>query len=71
VLAESLHREATAEEALTRYALRRRPRAEWVRQESDAIARNFRRCPAERNAALRQHGEAMFQRRFAPLVAPP
>jgi hypothetical protein len=27
--------------------------------------------PAMRNAALRQYGDQMFQRRFAPLVAAP
>jgi hypothetical protein len=39
--------------------------------ESQAVAQGFRLASAVRNAALRNHGEQMFQRRFAPLLAAP
>ncbi len=71
VLAESLRRSATLAEALEVYGLRRRPRVNWVHQESQAVAQGFRLASAVRNAALRNHGEQMFQRRFAPLLAAP
>jgi FAD-dependent urate hydroxylase len=71
VLAECLRGDASVTEALESYVARRRPRVNWVQQESDAVARSFHLPPAVRNAALRQHGDEMFQRRFAPLVAAP
>jgi FAD-dependent urate hydroxylase len=71
VLAESLRRDTTVAEALGSYVARRRPRVSWVHQESDAVAQGFRLPPAVRNTALRQHGDQMFQRRFARLVAAP
>ena len=71
VLAESLRRDATVAKAIESYVARRRPRVSWVHQESDAVAQSFRLPAATRNAALRQHGDQLFQRRFAPLVATP
>ena len=71
VLADSLRRSATLTEALDKYAVRRRPRVNWVHRESDAVAQSFRLPSARRNDALRQAGEQMFQRRFAPLLAAP
>jgi len=71
VLAESLRQSASVAEALAAYAARRGPRVSWVHQESDASARSFRLPLDVRNAALRQSGDEMFQRRFAPLVAAP
>jgi len=71
VLAESLHGDATLAEALESYVARRRPRVNWVHQESQAVAHSFRLPVAMRNDALRQRGEQMFQRRFKPLVAAP
>jgi 2-polyprenyl-6-methoxyphenol hydroxylase-like FAD-dependent oxidoreductase len=71
LLAESLRNNATVAEALESYVARRRPRVNWVQQESEGVARSFLLPPAVRNAALRQHGDQMFQRRFAPLVAAP
>jgi 2-polyprenyl-6-methoxyphenol hydroxylase-like FAD-dependent oxidoreductase len=71
VLAESLRNNTTVAAALEAYVARRRPRVNWVHQESDGIAQSF--CPpaATRNTALRQYGERMFHRRFASLVAAP
>ena len=71
VLAESLRRNATTAGAIESYVARRRPRVSWVHQESDAAAQGFRLPSDTRNAALRQHGDQVFQRRFAPLVAAP
>ena len=71
MLAETLRRDATVVETMESYVRRRRPRVNWVQQESDAVARSFHLPPAVRNAALRQHGDQMFQRRFSPLVATP
>jgi 2-polyprenyl-6-methoxyphenol hydroxylase-like FAD-dependent oxidoreductase len=71
VLAESLRRNATTAGAIESYVARRRPRVSWVHQESDAVAQGFRLPSDTRNAALRQHGDQLFQRRFAPLVAAP
>jgi 2-polyprenyl-6-methoxyphenol hydroxylase-like FAD-dependent oxidoreductase len=71
VLAESLCRSSTLAEALEAYALRRRPRVNWVHQESEAIAQSLRLPSAVRNDALRRYGHQMFQRRFAPLLAAP
>jgi len=71
VMAESLRDGATVAEALEAYVARRRPRVSWVHQESAAVAQSFRLPPAERNAAVRQFGDRMLQRRFAPLVAVP
>jgi hypothetical protein len=42
-----------------------------MHQESDTIGQSFCLPAATRNSALRQYGEGMFQRRFAPLVAVP
>ena len=71
VLAESLRNNTTVAAALEAYVARRRPRVNWVHQESDGNAQSFCVPAATRNTALRQYGERMFQRRFAPLVAAP
>jgi 2-polyprenyl-6-methoxyphenol hydroxylase-like FAD-dependent oxidoreductase len=71
ILAERLRSNATVAEALESYVARRQPRVNWVQQESDAVAQSFRFPSAVRNSALRQNGDQMFQRRFAPLVAAP
>ena len=60
VLAECLRRDTTVGEALPSVA-----RVSWVHQESDAVAQSFRLPAAMRNAALRQYGDQMLQRRFA------
>jgi FAD-dependent urate hydroxylase len=71
VLAASLSGDVTPEEAFSRYVARRRPRVNWVQQESAAAGESFRLPSAKRNAALRQHGDQMFKSRFAPLLAAP
>ena len=71
VLAECLSVAKTLTEALDHYVQRRRPRVNWVQQESAAAAQSFRRPFAVRNAELRQRGDEIFRRRFMPLVAAP
>ena len=71
VLPECLRRSVTLPEALKTYDLRRRPRVEWVHQQSQAVAQSFLLPSVARNAALRQYGEQMLQRRFTPLLAAP
>jgi FAD-dependent urate hydroxylase len=71
VLAETLSRSATLAEALATYELRRRPRVNWIHEESQAVAHSLRLPPLVLNAAMRQLGDQMFQRRFAPLLATP
>jgi 2-polyprenyl-6-methoxyphenol hydroxylase-like FAD-dependent oxidoreductase len=71
VLAESLRQDTTVAEALESYVARRRPRVSWVHKESDAAAQSFRLLPDMRNSALQQHGDQLFQRRFAPLIEAP
>src|ERR1700730_7525806 len=57
VLAESLRNNTTVAAALEAYVARRRPRVNWVHQESDGIAQSFCLPAATRNTALRQYGE--------------
>jgi len=71
VLADVLRSEATVESALCSYVRRRRPRVEWVQQQSIAAAKNLGMSPAIRNTALRERGDQMMQARFAPLIPPP
>lgn len=71
VLAEVLRTTASVEEALDTYVSRRKPRVEWVQQESRAVAESFRLPVAGRNAALRARGAEMMQARFQPLIPTP
>ena len=71
VFAEILRDDAPLTETLKSYVSRRRPRVNWVNQESQAVAQGFRLPPEIRNDALRQHGEQTFRRRFTPLIAAP
>ncbi len=71
LLAEALRGDAPLADNLGSFVARRRPRVTWVHEESEAVARSFHLPPAERNDALLHHGEAMFRRRFTPLVEAP
>jgi 2-polyprenyl-6-methoxyphenol hydroxylase-like FAD-dependent oxidoreductase len=68
VLAEVLLAAPTLPSALNHWASRRRPRVCWVQQESKAMARSFQLPAPIRNRALREQGDAMLRRRFAPLA---
>ena len=71
VLAEALHSADSVERALDDYVVRRSPRVQWVRQQSQAAGESLRLPVAARNAALRARGDDMMQQRFRPLTAAP
>lgn len=71
VLAEVLREAGSVESALESYASRRRPRVDWVQQESRAWAESYRLPPTNRNAAVRERGEQVTQDRFRPLIPVP
>jgi FAD-dependent urate hydroxylase len=69
VLAEELRAAPTVEDALDRYERRRRPRADWVQQQSRIAATAWVLPPEVRNAALRGRGDRMLRERYQPLIA--
>jgi FAD-dependent urate hydroxylase len=71
VLAEVLHTAESVERALDTYVARRRPRVDWVAQQSREIATNFRLPPAVFAAALRERGDQEMRERYRPLVPAP
>jgi 2-polyprenyl-6-methoxyphenol hydroxylase-like FAD-dependent oxidoreductase len=71
VLAGALRSEETVESALELYERRRRPRADWVQEQSRIAARAWILPPAVRNAALRERGDRMLRERYEPLIAVP
>jgi 2-polyprenyl-6-methoxyphenol hydroxylase-like FAD-dependent oxidoreductase len=71
VLAELLQSSASVDTALDAYALRRRPRVDWVQAQSDALGRSALLPAATRDAALREQGAQQFEARFAPLLSAP
>lgn len=71
VLAEELSSHPDLNEALDSYALRRHPRVRWVQDQSRRLGETFRMPIAERDAALRTRGKAMFYERYAPLIPEP
>jgi 2-polyprenyl-6-methoxyphenol hydroxylase-like FAD-dependent oxidoreductase len=71
VLAEELRSGATLEAALASFAKRRKPRVEWVQQQSMAVTQMQALPSGSRTIALRESGDRATQARFAPLVAAP
>jgi 2-polyprenyl-6-methoxyphenol hydroxylase-like FAD-dependent oxidoreductase len=71
VLAEVLREADTVESALDTYVARRRPRADWVQQQSRARAQSLLLPPAVRNAALRERGVQIMRNNFGPLIPAP
>jgi 2-polyprenyl-6-methoxyphenol hydroxylase-like FAD-dependent oxidoreductase len=71
VLAEVLRTAESVERALDTYVARRRPRVDWVAQQSREIAMNFRLPPAVFAAALRERGDEAMRERYRPLVLAP
>ncbi len=67
VLAGVLREADSLEHALETYVSRRKLRVVWVQQESRAAALDTNLPLAVRNAALRERGDQMMQRRFVPL----
>jgi len=71
VLAEVLRSEHNIERALDAYVTRRRPRTDWVQQQSRAAAQAWILPPAVRNSALRERGDQIMHNRFDPLKSLP
>src|SRR5262249_18824825 len=71
VLAEVLASASTVEDALEAYEARRRPRADWVQQQSRIAAKAWIRRPARPEAARREGGDQMSRDRYGPLPAAP
>jgi 2-polyprenyl-6-methoxyphenol hydroxylase-like FAD-dependent oxidoreductase len=71
VLAEVLASAPALEDALTGYVARRRPRADWVQEQSRAAAAAWAMPPAVRDAALRERGDRLFRDRYGPLIPAP
>ena len=71
VLAEELQMEANVGSALANYASRRKPRVEWVQQQSMSIAETLTIPSSVRNPAVREGGERGMHFRFGRLVPAP
>jgi 2-polyprenyl-6-methoxyphenol hydroxylase-like FAD-dependent oxidoreductase len=71
VLAEELAGADTVEAALAAYRRRRRPRVDWVQEQSRAAARAWVLPASTRDAVLRERGDQMLRDRYRPLVEPP
>lgn len=71
VLAELLDTERTLGSALDEYVRRRRPRVQWVQQQSRAVAESLAGPSQARDDALRSSGVARFAERYLPLTADP
>ena len=69
VLTEELRAAPAVEAALDRYERRRRPRADWVQEQSRIAAKAWVLPPEVRNAALRGRGDQMLRERYQPLIA--
>ena len=68
VLAAVLRTADTLQSALEAHVRRRRPRADWVQEQSRAVAQAWVLPPPVRNAALRERGDLMFRDRYRPLI---
>jgi FAD-dependent urate hydroxylase len=71
VLAELLQGADTVEHALDQYHTRRRPRIDWVQQQSRLAAKAWMLPPAIRDAALRERGDQILRDRYRPLIQTP
>jgi 2-polyprenyl-6-methoxyphenol hydroxylase-like FAD-dependent oxidoreductase len=71
VLAEELRRSSDIPAALAAFVERRRPRVDWVREQSQALDELVRLPPGIRDRALREHGTTTFYDRYRRLTAAP
>jgi 2-polyprenyl-6-methoxyphenol hydroxylase-like FAD-dependent oxidoreductase len=71
VLSEVLREADTVEEALEAYVTRRRPRTDWVQEQSRAALQAWLWPPDVRDAALRERGDELLRARYAPLRPAP
>ncbi len=71
VLAECLTEIAPIPAALAAFESRRRPRTEWVREQTHRRERTRRLPAAVRNLVLRTAGPRIFRANYGPLLAAP
>lgn len=71
VLADELRRAADIPSAVAAFGARRRPRVDWVREQSQALTELVRLPARIRDRGLRDRGASAFHDRYRPLVAPP
>ena len=71
VLADVLRSEHDLPTALESYVTRRRPRTDWVQQQSRAAAQAWILPPTVRNSAFRERGDQIMHDRFGPLRSLP
>jgi 2-polyprenyl-6-methoxyphenol hydroxylase-like FAD-dependent oxidoreductase len=71
VLADELRRAPDIPSAVAAFGARRRPRVDWVREQSQALAELVRLPARIRDRGLRERGVSAFHDRYRPLVAPP
>jgi FAD-dependent urate hydroxylase len=71
LLAQELREGDTIQTALQTYEARRRPRINWVQEQSLAAARVWGLPPAVRDSVLGEHGDQALPERYEPLRAEP
>jgi len=71
VLADELRHAADVPAAVAAFGARRRPRVEWVREQSQALTDLVRLPASVRDRGLRDRGVSAFRDRYRPLVAAP
>ena len=71
MLSEVLREADTVENALDAYVTRRKPRTDWVQEQSRAALAAWLLPPAVRDATLRERGDQMTPARYAPLRPAP
>jgi len=71
VLADVLRDATSVEDALETFVTRRRPRTDWVQEQSRAAMRFWLLPPATRDLALRERGNDVMHARYEPLFAAP
>lgn len=71
MLAEVLRTAEDLDAALAAYVVRRRPRTDWVQEQSRAAAQAWVLPPAIRNAVFRERGDQIFRDRYKPLIPVP
>ena len=71
VLAQELRNADTIQTALQAYEARRRPRVNWVQEQSLDAARAWGLPAAVRDSVLGEHGDQALRERYEPLRAEP
>lgn len=71
VLSEVLRDADTVDHALATFVTRRRPRTDWVRDQSRAALNAWLLPATARDTALRERGDQIMRARYAPLLAEP